>query len=71
MKKYNKLEIIGFVILMIGFILYIASPHIDIKDIYGNEKIFQIVIPIGLLIWALGHMKKEKEQKEKKNENKS
>ena len=66
MKKYNKLEIIGFGILIIGFILYIASPHIEMKIISENEKNFQLAIPVGLLIWALGYMKKEKEQKETK-----
>lgn len=63
MKKYNKLEIIGFIILMIGFVLYIGKPYINIKIISENEKIFQFAISIGLLIWSLGHMKKEKEQK--------
>lgn len=66
MKKYNKLEIIGFVILIIGFILYITSQYIEIKIISENEKNFQLAIPVGLLIWALGYMKKEKEQKETK-----
>jgi len=65
MKKQNKLEIIGFIIMIVGFILYIFNIYINIDFITENEKIFQIAVPLGLLIWSLGHMKKEKEQQVK------
>jgi len=36
MKKYDKLELISFAILVIGFIFYILSPYIDINIISEN-----------------------------------
>jgi len=65
MKKYNKLELIGFAILMIGFILFVLGTFIEITFIsdFGNKLL--LITSLGLLIWSLGHMRKEKDNNKK------
>jgi len=66
MKKYNNLELIGFVILMIGFILFVLGTFVEIPFVsyFGNKLL--LITSLGLLIWSLGRMRKEKEEKDNK-----
>jgi len=70
MKKYNKLELIGFIILMIGFILYIIGSFVEIPFISAFKNKLLFTVSLGLLLWSLGHMKREKEQREKEQKEK-
>ena len=59
MHKYNKAEIIGFVLLVIGTILWVSEEYFAIETLSFINKIGQMVFWVGLLIWALGYMKRE------------
>ncbi len=60
MTKYNKLEIIGFVLLVIGAIWKVLEKVVDNELILKFSSYAQIIFFLGLFLWALGHMQKEK-----------
>lgn len=63
MKKYNKLEIIGFVLLVIGAIWKVLEKVIDNELILKFSSYAQMIFFLGLFLWTLGHMQKEKIKK--------
>lgn len=63
MKRFLTLQNIGFFIILIGFG---ATIYCDIyKTGFCEEwqEAFDIMWPLGLLIWALGEMQKGKKEK--------
>jgi hypothetical protein len=71
MEKNNKLEIFGFGLMVIGVLFWISEKYYFIETLNSVYDWFNIILPIGLLIWALGYMKKEsinKKQTKDKNE---
>lgn len=59
MKKLNKIELVGFAILIIAFILFLLSSFTDIQVLVENRKIFQIAIFIGLIMQISGMAKRK------------
>ena len=72
MKKQNKLEIIGFIILAIGGILFLVEKFLKVEFLNPIMEFKQIILYSGLAIWAFGLMQKEnikrKKSTEKENE---
>lgn len=69
MKSTNLAEKIGFVLIMIGFIfLLLEKVWID-NPIPGIIKSNLLIGTAGLLIWALGRMKRDAEVKKQKENN--
>ncbi len=66
MKKTNKAENIGFIILVIGAFLWISEDKFPIEALDAIYPFGQGILWIGVLIWALGYMKKEREAMAKK-----
>ncbi|MCZ4408184.1 hypothetical protein O3Q51_05160 [Cryomorphaceae bacterium 1068] len=64
MKKYNRLELIGFALLVIGTLFWLSEEYFLIESLVSVYTIAQFVFWIGLFIWALGYMLREKEQKD-------
>jgi|AntRauTorckE5430_2_1112549.scaffolds.fasta_scaffold100078_1 hypothetical protein len=64
MTTYNKLEIIGFALLLIGAIFWISEKMLVIESLTVIYEYTQIVFWVGLFIWALGHMQKEAAEKD-------
>ena len=63
MKKYNKLEIIGVVLWLIGVIFLLLKVFSETESIiieFGH-----IALYIGLGIWVLGIMLKKKQRRTK------
>lgn len=67
MKKYNKAEIIGFILLVLGAFFWFSEERFPIEVLSPIYPIGQFVLWIGLLIWALGYMKKEKAAQKEAN----
>lgn len=68
MNKYNKIEIFGFILLLIGAISWMADSYLEIIALKDYYFLGQFLLWTGLLIWALGYMKREKEKgKDKPN----
>ena len=65
MTTYNKLEIIGFALLLIGAIFWISEKMFVIESVVVMYEYAQIVFWLGLSIWALGYMQKEATEKVK------
>lgn len=63
MKKNNKAEIIGFIFMVIGAFLWISEDRFPIEILTEIYPVGQFVLWTGVLIWALGYMKKEREAK--------
>lgn len=59
MKKQNKLEIIGFIILAIGGILFLIDKFLKMEFLNPTIEFKEIILYSGLAIWALGLMQKE------------
>ena len=66
MKKNNKLEIIGFILLAIGVIWKVLGKFTENEIIAEYSSYFEILFFLGLAIWAFGLMKKQSKQKENK-----
>jgi hypothetical protein len=60
MKKYNRLEIIGFVLLVMGTLFWLSEEYFLIESLQSVYTIAQFVFWIGLFLWALGYMRREK-----------
>jgi len=67
MKNQNKLEIIGFIILVIGGILFLIEKFLELEILKPIIEFKEIILYSGLGIWALGLMQKDY-LKRKKNE---
>ena len=59
MKKQNKLETIGIIILTIGAILFLIDKFLNIEFLNSAMEFREIILYSGLGIWALGLMQKE------------
>jgi len=59
MKKQNKLETIGIIILTIGAILFLIDKFLNIEFLNSVMEFREIILYSGLGIWALGLMQKE------------
>lgn len=59
---YKIIERIGFVILMIGFILILVERFVDSGFIHTLSEIWQIFFWGGMALWAVGYAQREKEQ---------
>ena len=69
MNGTNKIEIIGFTLLVIGTFLWFSADVYFIVPLSEFYPYGQIVFWFGLLIWAIGYMLKEKKAKmDKKNQ---
>jgi predicted thioredoxin/glutaredoxin len=64
MNTYNKLEIIGFALLLIRAIFWISERMFVIESLTSIYEYAQIVFWLGLFIWALGYMQKEGAEKD-------
>jgi hypothetical protein len=71
MKKQNKLETIGIIILAIGGILFVLDKFLKVVLLNPILEFKEIILYSGLAIWALGLMQKEnlKRKKSIKKEN--
>jgi predicted tellurium resistance membrane protein TerC len=65
MEKYNKLEIIGFVLLVIGGFFWLSEEFFVIESLSSFYSYLKILFWLGLLIWAIGYMPKEKAKRDK------
>lgn len=65
MKKQNKLEIIGIIILAVGGILFLIDKFLDIEFLNSAIEFTEIILYSGLGIWALGLMQKEQLKRKK------
>lgn len=65
MKKQNKLEIIGFIILAIGGILFLIDKFLEVEFLIPVMEFREIILYSGLAIWALGLMQKENLKRKK------
>lgn len=63
MEKKNTLEIIGFTLIIIGALFFISKNYYVIETLSSVYESIDIILPLGLFIWAIGYMKKEKENK--------
>jgi len=72
MKKQNKLETIGIIILTFGGILFLIDKFLNIEFLNSVMEFKEIILYSGLGIWALGLMHKENLKRQnstgKKNE---
>lgn len=64
MKKKNKAEIIGFILLLIGAFFWFSEGSFPIEALAPIYPFGQFMLWTGLLIWALGYMQKEKAAQE-------
>lgn len=66
MQKKNKLEVIGFILMLIGGLFWLSEDMFPIEALGFLYPIAQILLWVGVVIWALGYMKKEKKALEQK-----
>lgn len=60
MKKYNKLEIIGFTLLVFGGLFWASEEFFLIEALAPIYSISRVVLWLGVVIWALGYNQREK-----------
>ena len=65
MKKIFTLQNIGFILILIGFGTTIYCSIYKTGFCEEWQRIFEIMSPLGLLIWAFGEMQKGKKEKPK------
>ncbi|MCH2224887.1 MAG: hypothetical protein MK066_08975 [Crocinitomicaceae bacterium] len=65
MKKQNKLETIGVIVLAIGGILFLINKLSKIVFLTPIMEFKEIILFSGLAIWALGSMQKENKKGKK------
>ena len=66
MEKNNKLEIVGFGLMVIGGLFWLSRKFYFVESLSPAYGLSDIVLPIGLFIWALGYMKKESLKRKRK-----
>ncbi len=71
MQKKNKLEIIGFALMVIGVFFWLSKKYYVIESLNSIYGWLDIILPLGLAIWALGYMKKEGLKKKQKQSEKT
>ncbi|WP_106793270.1 hypothetical protein [Aquimarina sp. Aq78] len=59
MKNQNILEIIGFIVLAIGGVLFLIDNFLNLEFLDPILEFREIILYFGLAIWALGLMQKE------------
>ena len=69
MKNTNLAEKIGFVVIMIGFVFLLLEKIWIDNPIPGLIKSNLLIGSSGLLIWALGRMKRDAGVKNQKENN--
>jgi vacuolar-type H+-ATPase subunit I/STV1 len=69
MKKYNKLEIIGFVLLIIGALFWLSENYFVVESLESIYSYGRILFWLGLAVWAIGYMPKEKAKRDKEKSN--
>ena len=57
-KKIKLLEIIGFVIIIIGFVLMILNNQINNSHFSQISERYNLFFSVGFLIWAIGYFLK-------------
>ena len=62
MKNQNKLEIIGFIILAIGGVLFLIDNFLNLEFLDPILEFREIILYFGLAIWALGLMQNEEKE---------
>jgi len=65
MKNNNWAEKIGFILIIVGFVLMVLNDSWENNPIPNITKNNMMIGSLGLLTWALGYMKKQNEQKKK------
>lgn len=65
MKKYSKLEIIGFTLLVIGGLFWLSEKFYVIESFTSIYSFARMAAWLGLAIWAVGYMPKEKAKRDK------
>ncbi|MDP2527612.1 hypothetical protein [Maribacter dokdonensis] len=66
MEKNNKLEIIGFVLMVIGALFWLSKKYYAVEALNTIYSWIDIILPLGLAIRAIGYMKKEGLKKKQK-----
>jgi lipoprotein signal peptidase len=66
MEKKNKLEIIGFALMAIGALGWLSNKFYRIEELHSIYGLFDVILPLGLAIWAFGYMKQEALKKKQK-----
>jgi hypothetical protein len=69
MEKNNKIEIVGFGLMVTGGLFWLSKKYYFIETLSSAYGWADIILPLGLFIWALGYMKKESlKSKQKESE---
>ena len=69
MGKYNKMEVVGLILMTIGGLLWLSEEYYIITQLESIYSGARFVFFSGLLIWALGLMAKEAgKRKQKKSD---
>lgn len=66
MKKMNKLEIIGVVLMAIGGLFWLSEKYYILEQLSSFYSWARIILYLGLAIWAFGLMQKEAEKRKQK-----
>jgi len=67
MKKNNKLEIIGFTLFITGVLSFVSEKYFMIESLSTIYNYGNILLSLGVAIWALGYWRKEKTAKDETN----
>ncbi|WP_369049393.1 hypothetical protein [Tenacibaculum sp. UWU-22] len=70
MKNTNWAERIGFILIIIGFAFMILNDKWESNPMPKIMGEYMLVGSVGLLVWALGHMKRQADEKKEKERNK-
>lgn len=63
MKKTNHSEKLGFSLILLGFICMLVEGLFEAKLLSKVAAQYQIFYWLGLIIWALGYMKRKGDKK--------
>ena len=66
LKNTNWAEKIGFILIMIGFLFGVFGDMWQNNPIPNITEKFMLINSLGLLIWAIGNMKRQADEKSKK-----
>ena len=64
MTNYNYLEITGYVLMAIGGVFWLSELFYEIESASDIYALMRIVLFLGVIVWSVGLMKKEKEASE-------
>ena len=71
MKNKNKLEIIGIILLTFGGILFLIEKFSELEFLNPIMEFREIILYLGLGIWALGLMRNENIKRKNTERNKN